>query len=47
MKLIRNLILDVRIRWLESDAIWYELHNCKYDANICWLKIRELKARRV
>lgn len=46
MKLIRNLILDIRIRWHESNALWYDRKECTYLKNREWMKVQRLKAKR-
>ena len=47
MKLIRNLILNLRIRYHEENALWYDRHGCKRLVVKEWAKVNRLKGMRV
>jgi hypothetical protein len=47
VKLIRNLILNLRIRYHEENALWYDRHGCKRLVVKERAKVNRLKGMRV
>ena len=45
IRYLKRLILRWQIRQIESDAVYYDLHGCKYLANQTWLKAARMRQK--